>query len=295
MFIVRESPVGLKEGLARVTLALLVLSILTSAAAITPVAKAQGTELDIGPIQGPVGTVVSVAGTGFGVNAQVSISFGQSAVATATADGAGTINTGFTVPSVSQGTYTVTATDALGTSATAQFIVTSESPTPTPTATPAPTPTATPTPTLTSTPTPSIAPSTPTPSESPWVYPTYQPPKSPTAESGGFWSPLAIGIVAAALIAFFVPATLLYARHGKRKTLLDEERPFHTPEPPATPNRSTAATRYNQPSYQSQQTTRPITTTRYSQPPPFTKICPRCKHAVRDDLNLCPYCDKRLK
>lgn len=224
---------GLKEDLARVTIALLVLSILTSAVAIAPVARAQG------------------------------------------------------YPNVP--TF--------------------------PPATPTPSPS----------PKPSFAPS-PSPSEIPWIFPTYHPTTNPTVGSGGFWSPLTIGIIVAALVAFIVPAMFFYVRRGNRKMLLDEDRPFNTQELPAASDRSAVVSRYSQSSYQSsyqsQQSARPTETTRYGQqpsysyrqqpsnasvtprstqpssysrPPPYTKICPHCKRAVRNDQNVCPYCDKRLK
>ena len=183
-------------------------------------------------------------------------------------------------------------------------------------------PTFAPTPEPTSSPSPSPAPEA---TEAPWIYPTNQPTKIPIVKSGGFWSPLTIGIVAAALVAFSVSAALFYVRRGKRKMLFDEERRFNTQEPPATSNRSAVISRYNQSyqsSYQSQQPARPTQTSRYrqpssyshspqsssssvttpstqsssySQPAPYTKICSHCKRTVRDDQNICPYCDKRLK
>ena len=222
-----KSPLSLKKDLAKLTLALLVLTILASALALAPVAKAQGFP---------------------------------------------------SVPTL-------------------------------PPATPTPSPS----------PKPPAAPS-PSPTEIPWNFPSYNPTKSPTVE-GGFWSPLTIGIVIVALVAFAVPATFLFMRRGKGKMLLDEERPINTLEFPATSNRSAVASRY-QSSYQSQQPTRPTETTRYGQspsysyrqqpsspsvttrstqpssysrPPPYTKICPHCKRDVRNDQNICPYCDKRLR
>ena len=321
-----KSPDGLKQGLARVTIVLLFLCMLTSATTITQVVKAQNQTLSITPTQGPVGTEVNVYGTGFDTTAIISISFDESQVATTYAN-SGIINVEFTIPSAPPGTYFVTAMDLAsysvqhnaGLSASATFTVTSES------SIPISTPTTTHTSTVSSTPAPSIIPSTPSTSHNPILYPTYQPPKSSTTENGGFWSPLTIGIIAAVLITFFVPTTILYSRYGKRKALLENESPYRQyskQEPPATPNRYTATTPYNQSPYQSQQQTSPITTQRYNQPPnhsysqqfskpslinrpsqpqsynrqpSFTKICPHCKKSVRDDLNICPNCDKRLK
>ncbi len=162
----------------------------------------------------------------------------------------------------------------------------------------------------------------PSPTEFPWPSSTNNPSWSPTGVSGGFWSPLTIGLVAVvALVAFTIPAAFFYSRRGKRKMLLDEDRPFNTQELPAASNRSAVSSRY-QSSYQSQQTAKPAETSRYGQPPsygyrqqqsgpsvttsspqsssysrpsPYTKICPHCKRGVRNDQNVCPYCDKRLR
>jgi hypothetical protein len=109
--------------------------------------------------------------------------------------------------------------------------------------------------------------------------------------------------------------------------LLGEERPFNKQEFPAASNRSavssrdsqssyqpsypskvpakpTETSRYGQPpsyGYRQQQSSPSVTTSSstqsssYSRPPPYTKICSHCKKAVRNDQNICPYCDKRLR
>ena len=231
----KKSPVCLKKDLVKITLALLVLSILTSALALAPVTKAQG--------------------------------------------------------------YPHIPTFAPST----------------PTPTPSPTPTQS---------VPASQSPSPIPTEFPWNFTSNSPTKSPTVEGGGFWSPLIIGIVVVALAAFAVPAAFFYLRRGKGKMLLDEERPFSEQDLPGASNRSTVSSRYNQSSYQSQQPPKSTGPTRYGQPPsssyrpqsssptvtsrstqpssysrpaPYTKICPHCKRAVRNDQNICPYCDKRLK
>ena len=155
----KKSPVGLKEVLVKVTLTLLVLSILASAVAIVPVVKAQGYPH---------------------------------------------------IPTMPPST-----------------------PTPIPSPTPKPSPAVSPSPT-----------------EIPWNFPSYNPTQSPTVK-GGFWSPLTIGIVVVALVAFAVPAVFFYTRRGKQKMLIDEERPLNTPEFPAASNRSAVSSRYSQSSYQS--------------------------------------------
>lgn len=317
-----KPPINLKKELARVTIALLFLIILTSVAAINQVAKAQDQVLSITPNQGPAGAEINVYGTGFNTAAPISISFGDSQIAIIYAS-SGIVNTEITVPSVSSGSYIVTAMDLAsysmqhnaGLSASASFIVISGSPiqTPIPTAISSSTQTA-----------PTIPPTTSS-SENPIEHPYYQPTPSPRTENSGFWSPLTIGIIAAALIVFFVPATLMYTKRNKQKLFLDKEPsilPPHTQEPPVAPNRATATTRYSRLQFQSQQQTTPVTNAQYNQQPShiysqqltkppantqatqsqsynrqqsFTKVCPRCKKSVRDDLNICPYCDKRLR
>ncbi len=228
----KKSPVGLKKDLVKITLALLVLSILTSVVALAPVTNAQG--------------------------------FPH-------------------VPTFAPST---------------------------PTPMPSPTPT-------------QSAPASPSPSptEFPWNFSTNNPTKSPKVE-GGIWSPLTIGLVVVALVAFAVPATFFYLRRGKGKMLLDDRQPITTQELPGASNRSAVSSRYNQSSCQTQQPPKSTGPTRYGQSPsssyrpqsssptvtsgstqpssysrpaPYTKICPHCKRAVRNDQNICPYCDKRLR
>ncbi len=230
----KKSSVGLKKDLVKITLALLVLSIITSTATLAPVTNAQGYPH---------------------------------------------------VPTLSPST---------------------------------PTPTPTPTPTQS---TPSSSSPSPSPTEFPWNFSTNAPTNSPKVE-GGFWSPLAIGIVVVALVAFAVPATFFYLRRGKGKMLLEQEQLLNTQDLPAASNRFGVSSRYSQSSYQSQQPPKPSGTSRYGQPTsssyrsqsssptltsrstqtssysrpaPYTKICPHCKKSVRNDQNICPYCDKRLK
>jgi hypothetical protein len=178
-----------------------------------------------------------------------------------------------------------------------------------PPATATPTPTSTPEPTLTA---------SPAPTEFLWNFPTDNPTIRPTTQSGGFWSPLTIGLVAVALVAFLVPVTFFYMRHGKQKPLLDEKPSFNTQARPASTS-SPVASRY-QSSYGSQQYGKPTQTLRYGQvsnsrqqppnpystarstrtssisrPPAYSKTCPHCKRGIRNDQNVCPYCYKKIK
>jgi hypothetical protein len=275
----------LKEKLAKVTFALFVLSILTSAAATTLVANASGA-ISLSPTQGQAGISVNVYGAGF--DGMVFIKFDTTDVATTfPSDMYGSIAATFIIPSVSSGTYNVTASDTKGDYAKTTFTVTLEAPTPTPTSSgtfPTPTPTV-----------------TPTSPEATTQYPTYRPYQSPAAKGGGFWSPLVIAAVVAATLAVVVPVTVVVRRRGKRETLLDKEPLPYRSEPPTPTNRPTLTSRYNQPSVYGQQLTKPVVTDRssqpssYAKPPPYAKTCPRCKRIVKDDYNICPYCDKRLK
>jgi hypothetical protein len=277
----------LKDGLTKVTLGLLVLSILTLSAVITPAANATDETLTLGRTQGPVGTIVYVIVTGFG-SKLVNINFETTYVTASYPIMFGRAATSFAVPSVSPGTYTVTATDTAGGYAAAAFTVTSTYPTATATATQTfPTQTA---PTTTTSPT-----------ESAWWYSTYQPTPSPVPANAGFWSPLVISVIVTAVASFTISIIFMYRRRSKQETYLNEELPLYKPTSFAPSKKPTVTTWYNQPSSYSQQSSKPTPTTRPNQPPSyshlpsFTKVCPRCKQIVKDDYNLCPYCDKKLK
>ena len=126
---------------------------------------------------------------------------------------------------------------------------------------PSPTPTETPTGTSTGIPT--------------GVNPTNSP------VSTGFWSPLMIAIISA-VIAFVSFMTVVYVKRGKQKTSQVQETSLYKPRPSVPSMKPTAASKINQPATNSLQ-------------PPFTKACRHCKRTVKDDLNVCPYCLKRLK
>jgi hypothetical protein len=305
----------LKETLARLAIAIVCLAILSSALSLSQTVKGQGQTLSISPGQGPVGTTVAVSGTGFVTTATITINFGPTAVATTFASD-GIINSEFTVPSVPPGQYIVTAMDLAdfsmqhnaGLSAEATFTVTSGSSSSTQAPTPLPTIVSS------STQAPPAVTSAPSSSGNPRLS-TYQP---TTGSSGGFWSPLTISLIAAALIAFSVSAGLLYSRRGKEKTMLEEKPPPYSRGQAAASSVSSSYAGYDQsirssqqPSvtrngppqssgYSKQSPSPPMTErlnqpSSYSQPGHYTKTCPRCKKVVRDDQNICPYCDKRLR
>jgi len=305
---------------------------LTSALTVTSIAHAQDHALTISPTQGPAGTIVTIVGTGFSSSTHAAILFGDINVGTAYVSSTfGRFTMAFHIPAVSPGTYTVTATDDTGGFDTTTFTVTTTISTPTPTSTPTATATQT-QPTPTSSVGPTLSPGTsadeePTPTEEEtWAYTTHRTSPSPIiTEAGDFWSPTMItGLVVVAAVAFLVPTAFLLRRRGNKEPLLIEKAPPYRPEPLAQTGQP-AASQYNQPSYYGQQSSRYPDSTRYSQPSsysqqwsrtpprygqpssynrqpsgygrraPFTKVCPQCKRVVRDDYNLCPYCDKRLK
>ena len=180
--------------------------------------------------------------------------------------------------------------------------------------------TATPIPTATPQPSPTIPTVSASPTEFPWNFQTSNPTYNPSTKSSSFWSPLTIGIVAVAVVAFAIPVAFFFLRRGKAEPLPKQETPIKTPERPM-PN-SPVSSRYPSYSYSSQQTTRPGQPTRYgsmssyrqqppspystttvrsppsssvSRPAPYSKTCPNCKRAVSNDRNVCPYCYKRIK
>lgn len=249
--------------------------------------------MSLAPTAGPSYSNAAIYGAGFFLNSLVTIKFGTIQIATEKARAPyGKIGAPFMVPSVSPGTYNVTATDAEGNSASATFTVTSRFPGG---ASPEETSTASYPPT------------------------TSKPTTSPTAKSEGFWSPLTIGAFVAAGAGLTVFAFFMWRRrNGAEEMSIEEEPPVYKPQ--YSPSRTLAVEyRYDQFSYVGQPS-KPAATVRPSQPPsysrplprssmttpirqapsyskpqPFTKACPHCKRMVRDDYNLCPYCQKRLR
>lgn len=306
-----KNQTNLKKKLFALVFALFIAAILVSALPTTLIASANG-NLWLQPNQAKAGATVSANGGGF--NGRAFILFDGTGVATAIPDSYGNIQTTFTVPAVSPGTYNVTASDSNGASATVTFTVAGSGASPSPTATSSssakPTPTVVPTYSGTTT-----AP----------TY-TYQPTYTQPPQNNGFWSPLVIGVVAVIAAAALISFTfMLRARGGgKRDTLLQKEEPLpYRPQPPPTPPATpapftssssskpylTAAERYGRPTYQpttyGQQSTRPTVSSRSTTPsytPSYSqqstaggKICPHCKRTVRADYSVCPYCYKKMK
>jgi hypothetical protein len=316
-----EKHVGFShERLIRVSLILLFLSILISVGAITQTVKAQDPTIKLNPVGGGVGRSVEVTADGFGLGQMrkghnvLIVYFGTIGEVTRMHTTApGTYTASFNVPDVPRGGYTVKATEWIfdpqtgswtieGNSASAKFtVITSGT---------------------------STSPPSSEGEESTW----WDPGGTPIVASEGDLGPLTIGLIAVALVAIFVPATALYLRGSKRNRVYDDERPespYYKPETPSAPNRYQATTRSYQPSYRSQQLTRPTVTPKYrqqpsygyysqpsrpysttrrpysttsyaqpssySRPTPHTMICHNCHKAVSDDYNICPHCHKRLR
>ena len=245
--------------------------------------------IGLSPTQGSAGTSVTVDGQGFSIGVSVGINFDDTNMVTVSADSSGKIHATFTVPSTTTGAHTIKAVGSGGTYDTAMFTVPSAFS-----------------------------------SGTTGQYPTNKPGQTQTAAKGGFWSPLTIGLVlAAAAIAFIVPVAFVYRRRGSQEMVFEEEHPIYDPKMQTPSKKPTVTTSYGQPDrYSHQFSMRPTEAIRYNQPgsirpqvpnrptvaPKYnqptssraqqsysTKICRHCKQTVREDLNVCPHCMKRLK
>ena len=76
------------------------------------------------PTSGAPGAALTVNGTGFAAGAMVTLTLGTTSVGTATTNSVGSFQVSITIPSVTSGGETMTATDTLGNSATAHVRVT---------------------------------------------------------------------------------------------------------------------------------------------------------------------------
>ncbi len=296
--------------LRKVSIILVLLSILTlSAATMVPSAKA-GPSLSLNPSAGASGPYlyVSASGFGFAPNSQVTLSvFNVQLAKVQASSDFGSMQKTFLMPISSPGSYTITATDDQGNTAQAQFLVLGGSgSTPTP-ASPPPTQ---------STSNPTTAPTQSGPTPTPYNFATVKPSSTPI-QGEGFWSPTMIGVVIAiVVVAVLVPSAFFFMRRGGgRKELTDEAPPAYPtygPSPPAAgpqynaPSygqpafRTPAPSRYQSSSY-SQNLTRP-TMSRPGMPSSYgaassgaMRVCPRCRHSVKDYYSICPYCRNKLK
>jgi hypothetical protein len=255
--------IDVEKRFSKATVMLLFLSVLMLAIIIMPVTKAQGLSITIVPSQGPAGEMVSAYIHGFPGDSSVSITFGTTSWGSPMTDYGGNIDDLVTVPSVSPGTYTVTATGPGGVAKTT-FTVTGSSSTPTPTSAPI----------------------------------ELSPTNTPVTVSAGFWSPLTIAVTSV-VVAFAVFMTLMYVKRGRQKPLSYSEDSRNEPRPSTPAKTSYAPSRTNQPAtkssyqpYSSAKINQPATT---SQQQSYTRVCRHCKRSVRDDQNICPYCSKRLR
>jgi hypothetical protein len=293
----------------------------------TPAAKAQTISVTLlnsqeQPIsQGPVGTQVIVQITNYpSSDYSFTVTFGTANVGTIeTGPTFTTASTLFYVPTVALGKYTVTVTGSEGETGTATFTVTQPPPivvTPGPTGTQTGTSSGTPT----SSPTGGI----------PTNYYPYG--TGPPSKAAGFWSPLAIGVVAF-VVAVACFTTVVFVRRGRQGPARLENGSSYKPGSPAGSTQPTSykptaqetspygykpaaqpTSPYSYRSRYSAQETSPYSSrystpqTRYTatpqynqtattrlQPPAHTKVCKHCKRDVREDLNVCPYCFKKLK
>jgi hypothetical protein len=311
----------MKKSFSKATLAVLFLSIFALVVMTAPVAKAQGITVTLNPSSGPPGAQVIVIASNYPTgDTQFSVKFDSTdepSIYTGTWTGSG--SAAFYVPTVATGKYTVTVTDQNGVSGTATFTVTQP---PVVVITPAPTGTST-----------GASPGTGTSSTGP-SGPTYYPvtPYGGVPSKSGFWSPLAIGIVAF-VVAVACFTTVVFVRRGRQGPVRLEDDSSYKRGPPAgstqpTSYKSTAqeaspygykpsaqpTSQYSYRSRYSAQETSPYSSrysapqTRYTatpqynqtatarlQPPAHTKVCKHCKRDVREDLNVCPYCFKKLK
>jgi len=78
-------------------------------------------KITLTPDEGHVGTSLSVSGSGFSANREVSIKYEATQVATATSDNKGSFSTTFLAPKGPYGEHMVTVTDARGNKASANF------------------------------------------------------------------------------------------------------------------------------------------------------------------------------
>jgi hypothetical protein len=315
----------MEKSFSKVALAILFLSIFALAAMTTPAARAQTISVTLlnsqdQPIsQGPVGTQVIVEITNYpSSDFTFSVTFGTANVgAIVTGPTFTTASTMFNVPAVALGKYTVTVTGSEGETGTAKFTVTQAAPI---VSTPAPTGTQT-----------GTSSGSPTSSPIGGIPTNYYPyGSSPPSRGTGFWSPLAIGIVAF-VVAVACFTTVVFVRRGRQGLVSVEDHSNYKPSPSVEntqPYKSKSTVQEPAPyGYRSStQQTSPygyrssaqptsrysyrssVPPTRYTAPPQFnqtvtarpqppahTKICKHCKREVRDDLNVCPYCMKKLK
>lgn len=349
-----KSSAGLNKKPVKLITVILFACMLSLIALSVPAAKAGGTPtLNLNPTSDPVGATVLITGSGFSPGQFVSVFSGNYAFADVlTSDANGNINGSTTVPSsFTPGTYQITAEDALGIKATAEFVVEGSSSSSSSTSTSSSSTSSSSTGSSSSGSTSSGS------TSSGNGFPTLPP--TTTSSSSGFFSPLVIAIIVVVLLAVAIPSVLFLRGNGdKRRMMYERERerdrerdrmsygsqpgqgPYgggsgggysqpprgygpqpsnYGPPPSSTsgsrytpysyrqPSQSSYQSRYSQPassyrpsSYASRysqpqgQMQQPQQQSSYSRPAARTKTCSHCHRSVREDQNICPYCNKRV-
>ena len=272
-----------KAAIALLALTVLMLTIIAS-----PTVKA-GATISFGtPSQAPTGALATLYLQGFPQGSSIEITLGDTVIGYARADYySGNAMAGVRIPNVAPGDYTVTATCKGVTATTTLTVIQGASPTPT------------------------VAPTESTGTSNPLI-PT--PTSNLVTGGSGFWSPLT-GALIAVVIVLGIILVFMFMRRGKSKMPEYEERSRYERSPrydgrPPSDERSVYGEkpRYDERArYQPQMSSSsrtpytPYTPPRTNQPastsqlPPHTTICKHCHRPVRDDLNVCPYCFKRIR
>jgi len=211
----------MEKSFSKVALAILFLSIFALAAMTTPAARAQSITVTLSRSSGPPGILVIVYVSNYPAqDTTFTLTFGSTTEQSIYgAYEASSASGPLYVPTVALGKYTVTVTDQTGVSGIATFTVTQ-----------APEVVVTPGPTGTSTgPSPGTGTSSTAPSG-----PTYYPvtPYGGVPTKSGFWSPLAIGIVAF-VVAVACFTTFVFVRRGREGPVRLEDDSRYKPSPSA--------------------------------------------------------------
>jgi len=111
------------SNIFRTLVLVIIFSLLVLAIPATPVQAAIGA-ITIYPLNGPVGTTVSISGSGFTASGYYTVMFSSTAVAYGSCDGSGNFSTTFAVPEYYHGAFPVSVTTPSDTSNTLNFTVT---------------------------------------------------------------------------------------------------------------------------------------------------------------------------
>jgi hypothetical protein len=277
-------------------------------------AQSQGIAVTLSPAQGPAGTFFIIYITNYALDdTTFTVTFGSATlqdIYTGPTDTSG--SGGEYVPNVAPGQYTITVTGSFGESGTATFAVTSGSASTSPPVSSSPAPYQSPTTTYSG-----------TGGVLPYSYPT----ASPATGGGGFWSPLAIGVVAV-VVALACFMTVVFVRRGGggggaarryreerereresyRSTSLPENAAPYSPGYGAQPPQQTPAYRYGSstqssvPYYRARYAPPSSSTyrSRYSAPPLNPTMPPRAAQAPVSSAppmrtKVCKHCHRDVR